>query len=289
MTSDMVKPISEGTFPPETPPDITFVRFRGTECVFPAVSQAEPIEGDSVPASSPRRRQPATDDLVRLYLDDIGRHPLLTKDDEARLAQLIEAGLAARRQLEDTDSDADRRRELEHCVRSGEQAAGDFVNANLRLVVSIASRYQASGLPLLDLIQEGNLGLIHAVEKFDWHKGFKFSTYATWWIRQAIQRGIANSRRSIRLPVHAEDRLRNVQRTRDFLEGDLGRPPTVAEIAAETGLSLDEVTEIQLCRPGDAEPVGVDQRRFRAGSGRSACRPLSGRPMRRGDPLRSAA
>src|SRR5690606_1663020 len=149
------------------------------------------------------------EDLVRLYLTDIGQYPLLTKDDEVRLAQAIEAGNAARLELESAGRSLSpaRKRELRRCSREGETAERTFVQSNLRLVVSIAKKYQASGLPLLDLIQEGNLGLMHAVEKFDWRKGFKFSTYATWWIRQAITRGIANTGRTIRLPVHAGDTL----------------------------------------------------------------------------------
>ncbi|MCU0274733.1 MAG: sigma-70 family RNA polymerase sigma factor, partial [Acidimicrobiales bacterium] len=129
------------------------------------------------------------EDLVRLYLTDIGQYPLLTKDDEVRLAQQIEAGNAAREELERSeDLSPARKRELKREIKKGEDAERTFVQSNLRLVVSIAKKYQASGLPLLDLIQEGNLGLMHAVEKFDWRKGFKFSTYATWWIRQAITR-----------------------------------------------------------------------------------------------------
>ena len=148
------------------------------------------------------------EDLVRLYLTDIGQYPLLTKDDEVRLAQAIEAGTAARAEVESgATQTAARKRELRRALRAGEDAERTFVQSNLRLVVSIAKKYQASGLPLLDLIQEGNLGLMHAVEKFDWRKGFKFSTYATWWIRQAITRGIANTGRTIRLPVHAGDTL----------------------------------------------------------------------------------
>jgi RNA polymerase sigma factor (sigma-70 family) len=187
----------------------------------------------------------STDDLVRLYLLDIGRYPLLTKDDEVRLAQAIEAGREARASLGDsavTVSPA-KKRELRRAERVGASAEEAFVQSNLRLVVSIAKKYQASGLPLLDLIQEGNLGLIHAVEKFDWRKGFKFSTYATWWIRQAITRGIANTGRTIRLPVHAGDVVSSIQKTRGYLESALGRKPTIDELAAETGLSHQALTD----------------------------------------------
>ena len=155
------------------------------------------------------------EDLVRLYLTDIGQYTLLTKDDEVELAQKIEAGVAAREELGTAKSLRPARRvELRRVSQEGEQAERQFVQSNLRLVVSIAKKYQASGLPLLDLVQEGNLGLMHAVEKFDWRKGFKFSTYATWWIRQAITRGIANTGRTIRLPVHAGDTLTRLQKAR---------------------------------------------------------------------------
>jgi DNA-directed RNA polymerase sigma subunit (sigma70/sigma32) len=159
-----------------------------------------------------QRPERAEEDLVRLYLSDIGKHPLLTKADEARLAQAIEEGNAAREEVQKLEEKGEkltvaRKREFRNKIREGDEATQTFIQANLRLVVSIAKKYQASGLPLLDLIQEGNLGLMHAVEKFDWRKGFKFSTYATWWIRQAITRGIANTGRTIRLPVHAGDQL----------------------------------------------------------------------------------
>ena len=167
------------------------------------------------------------EDLVRLYLTDIGQYTLLTKDDEVRLAKAIEAGKAATASLEaGTDLTPAKKREFRKAQRDGEDAERAFVQSNLRLVVSIAKKYQASGLPLLDLIQEGNLGLMHAVEKFDWRKGFKFSTYATWWIRQAITRGIANTGRTIRLPVHAGDTLARLQKARSRLELKLGRPAT---------------------------------------------------------------
>ena len=184
------------------------------------------------------------EDLVRLYLTDIGQYTLLTKDDEVRLAKAIEAGKAASAEMGDGKNlSATRRRELRRDIREGEIAERAFVQSNLRLVVSIAKKYQASGLPLLDLIQEGNLGLMHAVEKFDWRKGFKFSTYATWWIRQAITRGIANTGRTIRLPVHAGDTLARLQKARSRLELKFGRPATLAELAKEVEMPEDKVTE----------------------------------------------
>jgi RNA polymerase sigma factor (sigma-70 family) len=183
------------------------------------------------------------EDLVRLYLTDIGQYPLLTKDDEVRLAQAIEAGTEAAAELSANEVSAARKRGLRRLTRQGEDAERTFVQSNLRLVVSIAKKYQASGLPLLDLIQEGNLGLMHAVEKFDWRKGFKFSTYATWWIRQAITRGIANTGRTIRLPVHAGDTLARLQKARARLELKFGRPATLSELSADVEMPEDKVTE----------------------------------------------
>ena len=190
------------------------------------------------------------EDLVRLYLRDIGQHPLLTKDDEARLARAVESGVDAQAALAavaEPGGDAltaARKRELRRIARDGEEAHRVFVQSNLRLVVSIAKKYQASGVPLLDLVQEGNLGLIHAVGKFDWRKGFKFSTYATWWIRQAIARGISNTGRTIRLPVHAGEHLTRVQKARARLEVELQRPATIAELAVELDMAPDKVTEV---------------------------------------------
>jgi len=184
------------------------------------------------------------EDLVRLYLTDIGQYPLLTKEDEVRLAQQIEKGVEAREKLESEEKvTAAEKRELKRLDRNGARAEKKFVQSNLRLVVSIAKKYQASGLPLLDLIQEGNLGLMHAVEKFDWRKGFKFSTYATWWIRQAITRGIANTGRTIRLPVHAGDTLARLQKARTRLELKYGRPATLTELAADVEMPEDKITE----------------------------------------------
>ncbi len=187
----------------------------------------------------------ADEDIVRLYLNDIGRHQLLTKDDEAQLGEAVQAGIAARERLETPEGlTAAEKTRLRRQMRDGEAATTRFVQANLRLVVSIAKKYQSSGLPLLDLVQEGNLGLMHAVEKFDARKGFKFSTYATWWIRQAITRGIANSGATIRLPVHAGDLLKLYDKTRALLEVRLRRRPTLAEIAEEMGHPIERVAEI---------------------------------------------
>ena len=184
------------------------------------------------------------EDLVRLYLTDIGQYPLLTKEDEVRLAQKIEKGVEAREKLSTSeDLTAKEKSDLKRLDRNGARAEKKFVQSNLRLVVSIAKKYQASGLPLLDLIQEGNLGLMHAVEKFDWRKGFKFSTYATWWIRQAITRGIANTGRTIRLPVHAGDTLARLQKARTRLELKYCRPATMTELAADVEMPEDKITE----------------------------------------------
>jgi RNA polymerase sigma factor (sigma-70 family) len=199
---------------------------------------------------------------VRLYLDGIGQYPLLTKDDEVALSQAIEAGREAGAELQSgVPLSAARRRELLRLRRDGERAVDAFVNANLRLVVSIAKRYQSAEMPLLDLVQEGNLGLMHAVEKFDWRKGFKFSTYATWWIRQAIGRGIDNTSRTIRLPVHAGDQIRRLLRIRGQIEGELGRTPTSAELAVAMQLSEEEVNYLLQygAEPVSLEsPIGVD-------------------------------
>jgi RNA polymerase sigma factor (sigma-70 family) len=191
-------------------------------------------------------------------LDDIGRYPLLTKDDETRLAQEIEAGRSARAALQDGASAAGRteRRELERTVRRGEQAWRTFVQANLRLVVSIARKYQSSGLGLLDLVQEGNLGLMHAVDKFDWRKGFKFSTYATWWIRQSIQRGIANTAKVVRLPVQAEDELVRLRRAWAAHFETTGGMPSREALAEESGLSLRRVDDLM---PYLSDVASLDQ------------------------------
>ena len=194
-----------------------------------------------------------------LYFHGIGRYPLLNKDDEVRLAQVMELGNKAFTELNSKNKKLSpaRRRELMRAVMAAEAARVTFVQSNLRLVVSIAKKYQTSGVPLVDLIQEGNLGLIHAVEKFDWRKGFKFSTYASWWIRQAIGRGIANTSRTIRLPVHAGDTLARVQRAQAGLELRLRRPATLEELGEE--LEMSRVELIETLRFG-SEPLSLSER-----------------------------
>ncbi len=202
------------------------------------------------------RQERDEEDLIRLYLGDIGVHSLLSKEDEARLGKEMERATAAREELRKQGVIPERRAELNRIVEQGEGAKQAFIQGNLRLVVSIAKRYQASGLPLLDLIQEGNMGLIHAVDKFDWRKGFKFSTYATWWIRQAITRGIANTGRTIRLPVHAGDSLARVQRAQMHLEIKYGRSPTLKELASEVDLPYEKLVESLRFR---GEPVSLSE------------------------------
>jgi RNA polymerase sigma factor, sigma-70 family len=186
-------------------------------------------------------RRASTNDLVRIYLREIGRVPLLTAEEEVELAKSIEAGLFA----EDRLANGLRSPELEELVWEGVRAKQRLIEANLRLVVSIAKRYVGRGMLFLDLIQEGNLGLIRAVEKFDYTKGYKFSTYATWWIRQAITRAIADQARTIRIPVHMVETINKLVRVQRQLHQDLGREPTPEEIAKEMDLPVDRVVEIQ--------------------------------------------
>jgi RNA polymerase primary sigma factor len=201
-----------------------------------------------------------SEDLVRQYLREIGTHPLLTAEDEGRLARAIEAGRDAEAALA-AGPPAKRRRELERQVADGRSAKQRFIQSNLRLVVSIAKRYQVTGLSLLDLVQEGNLGLMRAVDKFDHRRGFKFSTYATWWIRQSIGRAIADKGRTIRVPVHMVETVSQVSRATARLTRTLGRDPTVAEVAADLGMTADKVDEARRVAPDPVSlfaPVGDD-------------------------------
>jgi RNA polymerase sigma factor (sigma-70 family) len=187
-------------------------------------------------------------DLLRQYLDEIGAHPLLTAADEIALGTRLAAGKEAEAKLD--LATGDQVAELEAIVADAAEARRRFVQANLRLVVSVARRYEVSGLPLLDLIQEGNLGLLRAVEKFDHTKGFKFSTYATWWIRQAIGRAIADSSRTIRVPAHVRDTYSLIDQSTARLAEELDRTPTAAEVAADTGLTAERVELARRHRTG---------------------------------------
>ena len=184
-------------------------------------------------------------DLVRVYLNGIGKTALLTAADEVELAKRIEAGLYAQHQLDTRKRLGDaRKRELAAVARDGQAARNHLLEANLRLVVSLAKRYTGRGMPLLDLIQEGNLGLIRAMEKFDYAKGFKFSTYATWWIRQAITRGMADQSRTIRLPVHLVEQVNKLARIKREMHQTMGREATDEELAEESGIPASKIADL---------------------------------------------
>jgi RNA polymerase primary sigma factor len=184
-------------------------------------------------------------DPVRMYLNDIGRYRLLTAQEEVELSMQLESGLKATAQLEkDSDLANEDRVILEGTVRRGEAAHRRLVESNLRLVVSIARRYVGRGMALLDLIQEGNLGLMRAVERFDYRRGFRFSTYATWWIRQSITRAIADQGRNIRMPIHIVDTINKLTRAQRDLAQALGREPTAEELAKELDLGVERLAEL---------------------------------------------
>jgi RNA polymerase primary sigma factor len=199
------------------------------EAALPALLSAEPT---------------LVDDPVRMYLREIGRVPLLTTEQEQDLARTIQQGQFAAAKLREGKPDLQTRNMLQAEVRKGDEAQRRLAEANLRLVVSVAKRYAGRGMSLLDLVQEGNIGLLHAVEKFDYTKGFKFSTYGTWWIRQAINRSIAEQARTIRLPAHMIDTVNRVLRSSQELSQKLGREPTQEEIALKMGLLSPETTEL---------------------------------------------
>jgi len=219
-------------------------------------TEAEAAHSEGHMSDTKRTMMGAGPDLLGLYLDEAGSFPLLTKADEMRLGQIIQEGQAARGEL---DSGAKlttkQRRDLRRAVAEAERATAQFINANLRLVVSVARKYQWSGLPLGDLIQEGNLGLIHAVEKFDWRKGFKFSTYATWWIRQAIGRAIENTAHTVRVPAHVGDEIRRARRLQSEIEAANGRPPTLLEVAQAMGMTEAGLAELLRY---DSDPMSLD-------------------------------
>ena len=217
-------------------------------------SASEPVR--HLRAPRPERSEGGSFDPVRMYLKEIGKVPLLTGPQEVTLAKRIEAGVLAAERLEADTGLSDEQREGELAVvADGELAKRQLTEANLRLVVSIAKRYVGRGMALLDLVQEGNLGLIRAVEKFDYTKGFKFSTYATWWIRQAITRAIADQARTIRIPVHMVETMNKVLRVKRQMLQELGREPTVEEVAAKVELTPDRVRDIERI---SLEPVSLE-------------------------------
>ncbi|WEV46133.1 RNA polymerase sigma factor [Bifidobacterium sp. ESL0690] len=214
------------------------------------VSNNDDDDDNLTPSGNPKRRvvaAGATADPVKDYLKQIGRVSLLNAEQEVDLSERIEAGLYAQHLL-DTQSegmDFKRKRELKWAANDGKKAKDHLLEANLRLVVSLAKRYTGRGMLFLDLIQEGNLGLIRAVEKFDWKKGFKFSTYATWWIRQAITRAMADQARTIRVPVHMVEVINKLSRVQRQMLQDLGREPTPDELARELDMPVEKVQEVQ--------------------------------------------
>jgi RNA polymerase primary sigma factor len=252
-------PVTE-TKPARTRKAATRVKAADPEPV-PAVVEpeldedGEPVvaaaEGDSAEDTAPIAldEPPPGIDLVKAYLREIGRVPLLTAVEEVDLAKRIEAGLFATEKLRQNAEEGLKltptfKRDLGHVVRDGDKAKRHLLEANLRLVVSLAKRYQGRGLDLLDLVQEGNLGLVRAVEKFDYAKGYKFSTYATWWIRQALQRALADQGRTIRVPVHMAELITKVTRVRRELTQTLGRDPSAEEIGLPLEMTAAKVEEI---------------------------------------------
>jgi RNA polymerase primary sigma factor len=240
---DVAAAIDRSDLPADTLDSV--VRMLAEQGVEVLESQPETEELTRADEGDLSKRAP-TSDLVRIYLREIGRVPLLTAEDEVELAKSIEAGLFAQEKLARAAIlSRAQRLDLELLARHGGRAKQRLIEANLRLVVSIAKRYVGRGMLFLDLIQEGNLGLIRAVEKFDYAKGYKFSTYATWWIRQAITRAIADQARTIRIPVHMVETINKLVRVQRQMHQDLGREPLPEEIGAEMGLPPERVMEIQ--------------------------------------------
>ncbi len=245
---DVTAALLAGDLPPEALDAVLLaLQAAGIEVADPT-QDAEPVDREPAGAG-------ATSDPVRLYLKQIGRVALLSAAEEVELSKAIEAGLFAAERLAEPALSAATRRDLETLQAVGVSAKRRLVEANLRLVVSIAKRYAGRGMLFLDLIQEGNLGLIRAVEKFDYTKGFKFSTYATWWIRQAITRAIADQARTIRIPVHMVETINKLVRLQRQLLQSLGREPTAEELGRELELPPHRVQQIQKLAQ---EPVSLD-------------------------------
>ncbi len=238
--------------------------------ILETAPEEAPTDEEEPPAAlHPSSDMALLDDPVRMYLREIGRVSLLDAEDEIHLAQAIQRGKQAAARLREDKLSPQKRRALEEEVRVGEIAQGHMVEANLRLVVSVAKRYAGRSLSFLDLIQEGNIGLLHAVQKFDPTKGYKFSTYGTWWIRQAINRAIADQSRTIRLPAHMVETINRLLRTSRKMTQELGREPTAEEIAIELGLlSESDALAIQDSRKSGGTLNPALRHRLRAAESR---------------------
>jgi RNA polymerase primary sigma factor len=226
---------------------LTALRQRGVDILDREAADGVPVDETTPPEfdfeswANPAESF-SSDDMVGLYLKEMARVPLLTLEEEMGIAQRIERGRAASQEiLRENRLSLEVRQSLEQAIVDGQSAREHLIKANTRLVVSIAKRYMGQSVAFLDLIQEGNLGLMKAVEKYDLHRGFRFSTYATWWIRQTITRAIADQGRTIRIPVHMVDRIRQVYKTNHALEQSLGRTPTAEELAEQLSLSVEKV------------------------------------------------
>jgi RNA polymerase primary sigma factor len=234
----------------DTDPDLADADVVNLEAEAAALNEADRLSEVDLDDQTP-----AMGDSVHTYLKSIGRTSLLTAEQEVDLAKRIEAGLFAEHKLETAGLDEAYRRDLELIAEDGRRAKSHMLEANLRLVVSVAKKYSDRGLSLLDVVQEGNLGLIRAVEKFDYTKGYKFSTYAMWWIRQAIQRGFADSARTIRLPVHVLEMLSKLSRVERDMHQRLGREPTPEELAVELDRTPDQIEELLRT---SRQPISLD-------------------------------
>jgi RNA polymerase primary sigma factor len=228
------------------------IYFEEDENLNDALNEDSPDEDDNeANQSSPRLIDGnllsyiETDNLVGLYFNEAARHPLLTRKEEVDLAKRIESGLQAREEISDINKkSAKRYKELSLLIDDGWTATDNIITSNSRLVISIAKKVMNRGVPFLDLIQEGNIGLMRAVKRFDYERGYKFSTYATWWIRQAVTRALANQSRTIRLPVHISEQLSNVARNKHQLKQQLGRDPGTAEIAEAMGITTEKIHQM---------------------------------------------
>ncbi len=237
--------VSEPPAPSEDADSLEAVSEAPTETELEELEDFDPLDLDLVDDAG-YQQAIETDDVVGLYLKEAGRVPLLTADEEVRLAKRMEAGKFAREQIEEYGDSlpADDRFDLQQIVEDADEAQEHLVRANSRLVISVAKRYVGRGVPFLDLIQEGNIGLIRAARKFEYQRGHKFSTYATWWIRQAISRAVADQGRTIRVPVHMGDQINRLRRVSLRLTQDLGREPTIDELAEALETTPDKVSTL---------------------------------------------